>query len=91
MDTIKDFLTNTGKIEAGRVQIVADILYRNGQGFANAGQLEGVSESLLFGGRYAGLSDGEVTTIVNAGKPGAGSFLSHISQNLPSCLSNCMV
>ena len=51
-----------------------------------------VSESLIIGGGYAGSSDGEVTTILNAAKPQADSshpFLSQISQDLPSCLNNC--
>ena len=68
MDTIEKFLSKTGKLPADRVPVVAALLYKEGQGFANALQLEGIQESTLWE-RYPGIYDGEVLTIVQAARP----------------------
>ena len=67
MDTIEQFLSKTGKFPPERIPVVAALLYSEGQGFANALQLEGIQESVLFE-RYPGIFDGEVVAIVQAAR-----------------------
>ena len=62
----QDYLKQTGKITKGRLEEVARLLYRDDRGFANAAQLEVVSEALLLA-RCPTLNDGEITALVNAG------------------------